>query len=187
MTTIVTLENPALNQGKLRYRHLLGKKFTLGKDDCYEMMRRMFKDNLNIELTSYARPNDFWLEDDIDPYVGNYPQEGFFLLDDPRLEDLRPFDTFLIGIPDPRRPEKTVTNHCAIYIGDGMVIHHRLGTLSSVAPYRGVLRNLTTHVIRHKDVPDLRSTNTAKVDILDHLLPHKREFIMGVINEANQK
>lgn len=186
MTNNIILEHEALNGGRLRYRHLLGKKFVLGKDDCYEIMRRMFKDNLNIELTPYARPNDFWLEDDVDPYVGNYTQEGFYLVDDPKLEDLRPFDTFLIAIPDPRRIDKTVTNHCAIYIGEGQAVHHRMGMLSSLMPYRGVLRNLTTHVIRHRQVPDLRNNTHTTMDVLDRLLPHKRELILGAINEANQ-
>lgn len=183
----VVLEHPLLNNGKLRYRHLLGKQFLMGKDDCYEMMRRMFKDNLNIELTPYARANDWWLADEENHYIEKYAQEGFYLLDEPKDSDLRPFDTFLIAIPDPRRPEKVVTNHCAIYLGEGMIIHHRLGTLSNVLPYRGVLRNLTTHVIRHRNVPDLRNLKDTKLDILDHLLPHKRDIILGAINEADKK
>lgn len=183
----IILNNEKLNQGRLRYKHLLGKKFLMGKDDCYSMLMRMYKDNLNIELTNYARADDWWLYDDVDHYVEKYKREGFYLIDEPNLEDLRPFDVFLIAIPDPRKMDKTVTNHCAIYLGDGEVIHHRYGTLSNVVPYRTVLRNLTTHVIRHKLVPDLRETKLNNIDVLDRMLPHKRELILGAINDQANK
>lgn len=180
----ITIENDLLTKGKLRYKHLLGKTFLMGKDDCYSMLMNIYKDNLNIELTNYARANDWWLNDDIDLYLNNYESEGFYLIDEPKLSDLRPFDVFLIAIPDPRKPNKVVTNHCGIYLDKGILIHHRLGTLSSLAPYRGVLRNLTTHIIRHKDVPDFRDSSESKIDILDYMLPHKRQLIIGAINDS---
>lgn len=104
-------------------------------------------------------------------------------LDDPLLEDLRPLDAFLIVIPDGRAPHATATNHCAIYLGEGMVIHHRLGKYSQVVPYRGALKGMTTHVVRHKDVPDLRDLSTKKLDVTNYILPHKRDRIMGALNE----
>lgn len=181
----IILEHEALKGGKLRYRHLLGRKFELGKEDCYQIAVDMFKDNLGIELSPYARPNDFWLADN-NLYVDNYRKEGFQLIDDLKPEDLRPFDAFLIALPDERNPRKLVTNHCAIYLGEGQVIHHRMGTLSTVAPYRGALRNLTTHVIRHKDVADMRPKLKSNVDIMEYILPHKREALMGALNEHNK-
>lgn len=182
---IVTHEN--LNRGKLRYKHLLGKPFSMGKTDCYTMLCRMYEDNLNIELTNYARPDGWWLEEGVDLYLDNYKSEGFSLVVDAELADLRPFDVLLIAIPDPRNTKKTKVNHCAIYLGEGMVIHHRLGTLSSVVPYRGWVRNFTTHVIRHKDVVDMTPKTVTEIDIMDRLLPHKRELLLGALNESGRE
>lgn len=180
----IIIEHEALNGGKLRYKHLIGKQFAMGKNDCYSIFRAVFDDNLNIKFPNYARPNDWWLEENLNYYVDRYKKEGFQLLEDPSLDDLQPFDVMLIAIPDPRDLKRIVTNHCAIYLGDGMVLHHRMGTLSSVVPYRGVLRNLTTHIVRHKDVPDLRDKTLKKLNAMDYLLPHKRELLMGALNES---
>lgn len=181
----IVLKHEALNNGELRYQHLLGKEFKLGYTDCLAMLRSIFKDNLNIHITNYARPNDFWLQD-INLYVDNYAKEGFMLIPDPQFEDLRPFDVFLIAIPDPRQKSATITNHCAIYLGDNTVISHRYGCLSSVSPYKGSLRQITTHTIRHKDVPDMRNTGKSKVDLMDLILPHKRVRLMEALNDAGQ-
>lgn len=171
----INVEHDFLNEGVLRYKHLLGKKFKLGETDCYSLLCDMFRDNVNIELTNYARPTDFWHNKDINIYVDNYHKEGFRLIDDPKVEDLRPLDVFLVAIPDPRSLVKTMTNHCLVYLSKGFVIHHRYGELSSVVPYRGPLRNLTTHIIRHKDVPDMRPKFSDKsIDLMDLILPHKR-------------
>lgn len=183
MVEDVTLTHEALNNGKLRYKHLLGKTFVHGKDDCYEMLRRMYKDNLNIELTNYARANGWWLDPEANLYVKNFKQEGFSVVDEPELEDLRPFDVFLIALPDHRAPDQTSTNHCAIYLGNGLIIHHRLDRFSQVTSYRGPLRNYTTHVIRHKAVPDMRQKGQNSIDLMDVILPHKREMLMAVMND----
>lgn len=182
----IILNHEALNKGKLRYKHLCGRAFVHGTTDCYTMLVDMFKDNLNIQLTNYARPNDWWLDEDADLYVKNFKQEGFFALDDPMLEDLRPFDVFLITLPDARAPHKTSTNHCAIYLGEGYIIHHRMGKYSQAIPYRGALRAMTTHVIRHKDVPDLRDLSMKKLDVMQYILPHKREMLMGALNDIKE-
>lgn len=179
----IILKHEALKDGELKYKHLLGRPFVLGKTDCYDIARCMFRDNLGIELTNYARPKFFWHNDDMNIYVDNYYNEGFRLLDDVRVEDLRPFDCFLIAIPDPRSLNKTVTNHCVVYLGEGMVIQHRYGTFSSIERYKGSLRNLTTHTIRHKDVPDLRAADVGTADLMNFILPHKREELLGAQND----
>lgn len=184
MTDIV-IHHDALNNGQLRYKHLLGRQFKLGTTDCYELLRDMYKDNLNIQLSNYARPKLFWHNEDMNIYVDNYHKEGFRLIDDPRVEDFRPFDVFLVAIPDPRSLQKTITNHCLVYLSNGYVIHHRYGEMSSVVPYRGALRNFTTHTIRHKDVPDMRSKISSTVNLMDLILPHKRDELEKAMRDAN--
>ena len=178
----VIINDERLVSGELRYKHLLGRKFSLGKHDCYDLVRCLFRDNLGIELTNYARPKFFWREDDMNIYVDNFHNEGFRLVDDPQVQDLRPFDCFLIAIPDPSSLKKTVTNHCAVYLGDGLIIHHRLGQFSAIERYKGALKNLTTHIVRHKDVPDFRTNKVSKLNLMDVILPHKRRELEEVLN-----
>lgn len=180
----IELKHPGLAGGKMRYKHLLGRKFKQGETDCGDILRQFYLDNLGIKITNYARPNDWWLEDDVNPYLDNYASEGFYFLDDYAPSDLRPFDVMLIAIPDPRRSGKTITNHCAIYLGHGYILHHRYGQMSTVELYKGSLRHLTTHVARHKNVPDFTDQSVVKVDILDHVLPHKRERIKEILKNV---
>lgn len=182
MDEIIT--HDALNLGQLRYKHLEGLPFIHGSQDCYELARRMYKDNMNIELASYARPDDWWLTE-MDLYKDNFQNEGFLQVEINNVNEIRILDAILMGLPDMRSPMKTVTNHCGIYIGNGKMIHHRLGKLSQTVPYRGVYRNFTTAVIRHKDIPDLAAKKETSLDLMDLILPHKREALLGALNDKH--
>jgi cell wall-associated NlpC family hydrolase len=166
---------------KPKVDHLLGLEFEHGVQDCYSMLQNVYMDCLGIKLNDYARPNDWWLTDK-NLYVNNFKNEGFQLLDDISLDKLRPYDVFLIALPDPRSEGETPANHCAVYLGEGEVIHHRLGKLSEIKKYTGMLRNFTTHIIRHKDV-NLDKVVVQKVNIMDHILPSKRALLEQAMKE----
>lgn len=170
----------------IKYEHLVNLPFQHGVQDCYTMLQRIYEDNFQIKLSNYARPDDWWISG-MDLYNQNFRNEGFELVDDAHLNVslLRPADCFLISLPDSRNPDAHVANHCAIYLGEGKIIHHRLGKNSQVIPYRYSMKDYTVATIRHKDVPDLSIREIKKVDIMDHILPHKRELIMGAMNERN--
>ena len=182
-----TITHPQLVHGYLKYDHLLGLQFEHGVTDCYSLVRHMFKDNLNIELFDYARPNDWWIEDGMDLYKDNFQKEGFSTIDLSDLKDLRVLDCFLISIPDPRNLKVNKTNHAAVYVGNGFIVHHRLGKLSQKSPYRYQMKNWTTSVVRHKDVPDLSVKAQKNVDIMEYILPHKREMVLGALKDAKNK
>lgn len=185
--TDINIKHDKLIHGHLVYDHLVGLPFEHGKQDCYETLRNVFKDNLGVQLRPYARPDDWWLTE-MDLYMENFEKEGFFQVEMVNLDDIRILDVFLIGIPDSRSPEKTVTNHCAIYVGNGKILHHRLGKLSQVIPYRGTYKNFTTAIIRHKAVPNLQPRGKeSSVDLMDLILPHKRELLLGALNDKSKK
>lgn len=169
----------------LKYEHLIGKPFVHGQQDCYEACREIFRDNTPVRLAPYARPDDWWLGGE-DLYLKNLGHEGFKILPDLPLSEVQLLDMFLIALPDPRMKGKAVTNHCAMYVGDGYVFHHRLGKLSQKSLYTGFLKDMTTHIIRHKDAPILKQTTTT-VDVLDYLLPHKRQLVLDAIAKKEGK
>lgn len=172
-----------LIDNKLHIDHLQGIPFEHGVNDCYTLGQRVFKDNFGLILPDYARPDSWWIEEGFDLYRDNFRNEGFDIAEmDSSFRGIRMFDVPLIAIPDPRKPSVMIPNHCAIYIGDDTVIHHRLGCLSEKRRFSGTLRNLTCMVIRHKDVPDLTNRAESKVDIMQHILPHKRQMMMEALN-----
>jgi cell wall-associated NlpC family hydrolase len=42
-----------------------------------------------------------------------------------------------------------VPNHAAVYLGDGLILHHLQGRLSSRDVYGGYWQKVTTHALRH--------------------------------------
>lgn len=128
----------------LKYDHLVGLEFTYGTQDCYGLVRQFFNDNFDIPLTDYARPNDFW-DHGLDLYNDNFYTEGFRVLDCHPAE-WQPGDCFLMAI------KSRIANHAAVLLPQGKILHHFYGRLSTVEDYRGLWRNTTTHVLRHKDV-----------------------------------
>lgn len=158
------------------YNRYLGRKFEQGNTDCYDLIRDFYYTEFGIELTNYARPKDWWLEDQFDLYIDNYEKEGFEHIKD--LKDIKKFDIILIAIPDPRsKLKKTKTNHAGIYLGDNKILHHRYGKLSQISPYDGWLRHATTHIIRHPLTPRTAEAEQKTIDVMDLILPHKKRLL----------
>lgn len=165
-----------MRQEDIIYDHLLGKPFVQGVNDCYSILRSVLKDNFDIRLSNYARPDDFWIQG-MNLYEENFKKEKFISVTDISLIDIKIMDVMLVAIPDARLPSVVVTNHCAIYVGDGQVIHHPYQRFSTKSPYRGALKNFTVKILRHPDLPDIVEPS-AKADIINYILPQKRSMIL---------
>jgi cell wall-associated NlpC family hydrolase len=134
----------------LKYEHLEGIPFTtIGDRDCYELVRDFYSENFNMDLTPYARPHD-WASDKMDLIRNLYDREGFEMITDWKIKDLRPADVMAVSINEAN------PNHLAIYVGEGNILHHLYGKRSRLEPLRGFWRNHTSFILRHPDVPDLR-------------------------------
>jgi cell wall-associated NlpC family hydrolase len=149
----------------LKYEHLIGTTYEQGSTDCFGICRSFFKDNFNIEITDYSRPTDWW-DHGLNLYMDNFYTEGFRLIDIP-LREVRPADVFLISI------RSNVPNHAAIALYENNILHHPYNRLSCVEQYKGVWRNYTVGILRHKGVPDLREEMDT-VDLLSLLPEHIR-------------
>jgi cell wall-associated NlpC family hydrolase len=133
----------------LKYERLVGRPFIWGTADCLSLFRDFYKDNFGIEIRNYARPTD-WSSDQIDLMRLCYEREGFDMITDWRLKDLRPGDVLCMAIGERN------ANHFAIFLGDGMIVHHLYGKMSTHEEFRGFYRNHVCFILRHPDVPDLR-------------------------------
>lgn len=169
---------------KIKYDHLLGIPFEQGKSDCYSHLQKMYFDNLGLKLTDYARPNDWWLYESMDLYKDNFKKEGFQIVDG----EVQVMDVFLISIPDPRMPKRSVVNHAAIYIGEGYITHHLLGRMSEKLLYRGAMRNLTVMTLRHESMLNFKFVPIVEkpLDLMDYLLPHKRALLQKAMPDGTK-
>jgi proteasome lid subunit RPN8/RPN11 len=121
---------------------LIGRPFVYGALDCRILHRDYYKRVLGIHLPEFEYEDDWW-EHGKDLFVKNYKKAGFV-----RVGDLRKHDTLFIQIPP-----SEVANHCAVYLGDGEIMHHLAGRISNREPYLlghgygrpGVLRMIVRH------------------------------------------
>lgn len=141
----------------MKYENLLGKPWKVNETDCFTLVIDFFKQNFDIDIPNFARPED-WDADKLDLIRKLYPKAGFQLMQD--WDDLRPGDVFATNFATSN------PNHFVIYVGDNEVIHHRYGMNSTKESYRPAFKMITSFVLRHPDVPDLRPV-LPDVDIED--------------------
>lgn len=152
----------------LKYEHLLGRTFDYGPSghDCYGLVQAFYKDNFDIHLTNYARVEDWW-NHDLNLFMDNFFSEGFRPVDDHPTE-WRPADIILMAV------RAKVANHSAILLPGGKILHHLHGQLSCVDDYRGLYRNTTVAVLRHKDVKVVEpETSLDLMELLPNALRRK--------------
>jgi cell wall-associated NlpC family hydrolase len=121
-----------------------GREWQHGSNDCFGLLRCFYLDEYSIHINDYARP-DHWWDQGLNLYMENYRKERFSIID-VEPDELRVGDVMLMAIRAP------IANHCAIYLGNGEILHHFYGRLSNVELYKGVWFNTTVAQMRHKDV-----------------------------------
>lgn len=119
----------------------LGKDFNYGETDCYSLVKEFYEDKYGIKLTNYARP-DYWWNSGKNFYMDLFKQEGFYLLDD--TDSLIEGDIILVALGS------NVACHACIYIGDNKVLHHPVNKKSKIDVYKGLWKNYTMGIIRHR-------------------------------------
>ena len=122
---------------------LVGRQFVHGVLDCYTLIRDYFDREHGIKLKDYARRDEWWVTGE-NLYMDHYAETGFTPISD--QEELQIGDIIIMQI------RSKVPNHGAIYIGDGIILHHLYGRLSTRDVYGGYWREVTCCVVRHKEL-----------------------------------
>jgi proteasome lid subunit RPN8/RPN11 len=122
---------------------LIGRAFSHGVLDCYSLIRDYYQEVLGLVLPDFSRRDDWWHGDE-DLYRDNFAAAGFVVVDETAL---RLHDVILMQLCAPK------TNHGAVYLGDGIILHHPMNRLSGRDPYGGFWQKISTHWLRHKDAP----------------------------------
>ncbi len=120
---------------------LVGRPFVHGVWDCYTIVRDWHLQERGIELPNYERTDEWWTRGE-NLYLKNYVAAGF----EPTTGPLQPGDMIVMQV------QANEANHAAIYLGDGLMLHHLYGRLSERAVYGGYWQERTIMTLRHKDM-----------------------------------
>lgn len=121
---------------------LVGRVFVHGVLDCYSLIQRWYKRERNIELPDFERHDNWWNDGHSNLYLDHFKEAGFESVG--QYPELEVGDILLMQI----RSDNQVPNHAAVYVGDGHILQHLYGRLSSRDVYGGWYREVTRLVVR---------------------------------------
>lgn len=123
---------------------LIGREWVWGATDCWSLAYDWYA-QAGLQLPDFERPlkpADF----EADPlFERSWKQAGFEVI--PDEQPLQRGDFVLMAIGN------KALNHCGVYIGDGMMLHHLRNRLSSRDMYGGWLAKCTGRRLRHPMMP----------------------------------
>lgn len=120
---------------------LIGRPFVHGVTDCWSLVRDFYKQEYNIHLRDYEREDEWWMKGQ-DMYIENLDEEGFIEI---TREQLQIGDVLFMQLESP------VTNHAAVLVDDGIILHHLYGRPSAKGRYGGYWIDRTTRFLRHRE------------------------------------
>ncbi len=123
---------------------LVGRQFFHGVLDCYQLIVDWYVEERGITLKQFARKDGWWDDGHSDLYTEGFPQAGFVRIADG--DEPQRGDVILMQI----RARNGVPNHAAIYLGDGLMLHHLHGRLSSRDVYGGFFLESTRATLRYQ-------------------------------------
>jgi len=120
---------------------LVGRKWSHGVLDCYSIIRDYYKMERGIDLLNFERSDDWWNRGG-NLYLENFGKAGFREI---KEDEVAESDVILMRI------NSTVPNHGAIYLGDGVILHHVHGRLSTRDVFGGYWRKNTACFLRYEN------------------------------------
>lgn len=118
---------------------LLGRDFIHGAVDCFTLIRDYYRMELGIQLPNFERDDDWWKHGQ-DLYMDNFARAGFRLVEGPPEQH----DVILMAL------RSSVANHGAVYLGQGVILHHVMGRKSTQEQYLGFWPRITRAIVRHR-------------------------------------
>lgn len=124
----------------------LRRPYVSGIHDCYSIIRDWYEREWNLILPEFDREDQWW-DKGQNLYLDNFAACGFVALTPD--SDAEIGDAFLIQIGQ-SKTKGVCPNHAAVYIGDGKILHHPRGRLSTEDQYGGMWSRFTIFHLRHQ-------------------------------------
>lgn len=119
---------------------LVGREWVWGVTDCWSLVRDWYAEELGLELRDWQRPVTT-LEFEKHPlFDASWNATGFQEI---AVGELQYGDAILMAL------DSSKLNHCAVYLGDQLILHHIRGRLSSRDVYGGYYLKSTGRALRH--------------------------------------
>lgn len=112
------------------------REFCWGLDDCYSLVRDWYRVMRGVVLPDFFRGPEFWTVRDL--FGEGMSRAGFSIVTEPEPGDVLLFAIRSGGVP----------NHCAVYLGNGQMLHHLPGRLSIAEPIGAWAQSLA-YTVRH--------------------------------------
>lgn len=158
------------------YRKYLGRPYILGLDDCYGLLVDYYREQFDLRLTNFARPEDMWVE-----LIGKHLEDDGWVKKNINWRQLQPGDamTFMVASHE--------VNHVGVYLGNGIFMHHLYNRLSSEDSLYPKWSERLEGVYRHPKVDEAVKSKITKISLADLAPPTiKRKLqnasrIVGVV------
>ena len=129
----------------------VGRDFELGVNDCLTLAIDYYKKECGIKIKNYYRDRNWFIENP-DSYQEHYKEEGFTqVLGGPLtkkdLPEMKKHDGVMM-----KYLGKDFPTHGAVYLGDGLILHHLINCYSRIEPYNGVFLDRTVGIFRHESL-----------------------------------
>lgn len=119
---------------------LAGREFAFGVLDCYTLVQDVYRREFGVELPDFAREDQFW-ERGEHLYRDGLERAGFAVVEG---AEPQAGDGLLMRIGS-----REVDNHAAVYLGEGMMLHHLYGQPSRIERWDWPWQRRTTAIVRH--------------------------------------
>lgn len=117
----------------------LGRKFVLGKMDCWTLAQDFYRDEFQIILGDYERSSG-WKKQNPNIMENSFLAEGFVEVKDLKFGDLLLFS----------RSISKPAEHIGIYIGSNLFLHQSDKEDSNISLYNHFYQSTTKYKLRHK-------------------------------------
>ncbi len=156
------------------YKHLLGLPYKSGSQDCYGLALRYYSEVYNLKLSDFARPDGWWNDPSMDLINECLQSDGWKNVG-MNTKALKLGDGLVFSLINGR------ANHCGIYVGNGMFIHHVYGRFSAEEALMDKWTSRLLMIVRHPDISKSNHQNQPKTDALSILPEHIRAKIISTI------
>jgi cell wall-associated NlpC family hydrolase len=149
------------------YKHMLGIPYSSGKDDCYGLARRYYKEVYDVDIVDAARPDGWWNEEDMDLINQFITHDGWQNLGT-NTRNLKLGDGLVFSLINGK------ANHVGCYVGNGMFIHHIYGRFSTEDALTDKWTSRLLMIIRHPKIHKAAESQKPKTDLMNLLPEHIR-------------